>query len=54
MLSWLGKRLIARNMRKLREGGPGPTLQLDAKDIRYEDTQRTVALDEYLASTGKL
>lgn len=35
MLSWLGKRLIARNMRKLREGDPGPTLQLDAKDIRF-------------------
>jgi ketosteroid isomerase-like protein len=35
MLSWLGKRLIARNMRRLREGDPGPTLQLDAKDIRF-------------------
>ena len=35
MLSWLGKRLIARNMRKLREGDPGPTLRLDAKDIRF-------------------
>lgn len=35
MLSWLGKRLIARNMRRLREGDPGPTLQLDAGDIRF-------------------
>jgi hypothetical protein len=35
MLSWLGKRLIARNMRKLREGDPGPTLRLDAEDIRF-------------------
>jgi hypothetical protein len=35
MLSWLAKRLIARNMRRLREGDPGPTLRLDAKDVRF-------------------
>jgi ketosteroid isomerase-like protein len=35
MLSWLAKRMISRNMAKLREGDPGPTLQLDAEDIRF-------------------
>lgn len=35
MLSWLAKRMISRNMAKLREGDPGPTLLLDAKDIRF-------------------
>lgn len=35
MLSWLAKRVISRNMAKLREGDPGPTLQLDAEDIRF-------------------
>ncbi len=35
MLSWLAKKLISRNMAKIREGDIGPTLQLDAKDIRF-------------------
>lgn len=35
MLSWLAKRMISRNMAKLREGDPEPTLLLDAKDIRF-------------------
>jgi hypothetical protein len=35
MLSWLAKKMIARNMAKLREGDPGPTLRLDAQDIRF-------------------
>jgi ketosteroid isomerase-like protein len=35
MLSWLAKRLIDRNMRKLRAGDIGPTLQLDAEDISF-------------------
>jgi hypothetical protein len=35
MLSWLAKKLISRNMAKIREGDLGPTLRLDAKDIRF-------------------
>jgi hypothetical protein len=35
MLSWLAKKLISRNMAKMREGGLGPTLRLDAKDVRF-------------------
>ena len=35
MLSWLAKKLISRNMVKIREGDLGPTLRLDAKDIRF-------------------
>jgi hypothetical protein len=35
MLSWLAKKLISRNMARIREGEIGPTLQLDAKDIRF-------------------
>lgn len=60
MLSWLAKRMIARNMAKAREGDIGPTLKMDAEDVRfreyevYEDTQKAKALDGYLASVGKL
>jgi hypothetical protein len=35
MLSWLGKKLIAYNMRKASEGEIGPLLRMDAKDIRF-------------------
>jgi hypothetical protein len=35
MLSWLGKKLIARNMAKAREGDIGPTLRMDAADVRF-------------------
>jgi ketosteroid isomerase-like protein len=35
MLSWLAKRMISRNMAKAREGDIGPTLQMDAKDVRF-------------------
>jgi ketosteroid isomerase-like protein len=35
MLSWLAKKLISRNMAKLREGDLGPTLRLDAMDVRF-------------------
>ena len=35
MLSWLGKRLIAHNMRKAGEGELGPTLRMDAEDVRF-------------------
>jgi ketosteroid isomerase-like protein len=35
MLSWLAKRLIDRNMRALREGDPGPTLQMDSAEISF-------------------
>jgi hypothetical protein len=35
MLSWLGKKMIARNMRTISAGDMGPTLKLDAKDVRF-------------------
>jgi ketosteroid isomerase-like protein len=35
MLSWAGKKLIDRNLRRLREGDPGPLLALDAEGIRF-------------------
>jgi hypothetical protein len=35
MLSWLAKKLISRNMAKIREGDIAPTLRLDAKDVRF-------------------
>jgi len=35
MLSWLAGRMIARNMRSIRAGDPGPTLAMDADDIRF-------------------
>jgi ketosteroid isomerase-like protein len=35
MLSWLGKRLIAHNMKKASEGELEPTLKLDAEDVRF-------------------
>jgi ketosteroid isomerase-like protein len=35
MLSWLGKKMISRNMAKAREGDIGPTLRMDAEDIKF-------------------
>ncbi len=35
MLSWLGRRMIARNMAKAREGDIEPTLKMDAEDVRF-------------------
>jgi hypothetical protein len=35
MLSWLAKRILSRNMARLRAGDYGPTLRMDAKDIRF-------------------
>lgn len=35
MLSWLAKKLIARNMAKASEGDLGPTLRMDADDVRF-------------------
>jgi hypothetical protein len=35
MLSWLAGKMIARNMRSMRAGDPGPTLAMDADDIRF-------------------
>jgi ketosteroid isomerase-like protein len=35
MLSWLAKKMISRNMAKAREGDIGPTLQMDAEDVRF-------------------
>jgi ketosteroid isomerase-like protein len=35
MLSWLAKKTIARNMAKASGGDLGPTLRLDAEDVRF-------------------
>jgi hypothetical protein len=35
MLSWLAGKMIARNMRLIRDGDVGPTLALDADDVRF-------------------
>jgi hypothetical protein len=35
MLSWLAGKMIARNMAAIRAGDTGPTLALDADDIRF-------------------
>jgi ketosteroid isomerase-like protein len=35
MLSWLAKKMISRNMRTASAGDIGPTLRMDAKDVRF-------------------
>ena len=35
MLSWLGKKMIARNMARASAGDIAPTLKMDAEDIRF-------------------
>ncbi|HEY5052106.1 MAG TPA: hypothetical protein VII45_01710 [Solirubrobacterales bacterium] len=35
MLSWLAEKMIARNMKSMRAGDPGPTLAMDAEDIKF-------------------
>ncbi|MFI5027467.1 MAG: nuclear transport factor 2 family protein [Solirubrobacterales bacterium] len=35
MLSWLAKKLIARNMAQASEGNIAPTLRLDAENVRF-------------------
>jgi ketosteroid isomerase-like protein len=35
MLSWLGKKMIAHNMRSASEGDIAPTLRMDAHDVRF-------------------
>jgi ketosteroid isomerase-like protein len=35
MLSWLAGKMIARNMRSMRAGDPGPTLAMDADDVKF-------------------
>jgi ketosteroid isomerase-like protein len=35
MLSWLAGKMIARNMESIRAGDPGPTLAMDADDIKF-------------------
>ena len=35
MFSWLAKQVLARNMARLNAGDPGPTLRLDAKDVKF-------------------
>src|SRR5436190_21181803 len=35
MVSWLAKRILSRNMARLRAGDYRPTLRLDAKDVKF-------------------
>ena len=35
MLSWLAKKMIARNMARISVGDIGPTLRMDAEDVRF-------------------
>ncbi len=35
MLSWLGKKMIARNMAEASAGNIEPTLKMDASDVRF-------------------
>ncbi len=35
MLSWLAKKVIARNMERASAGDIGPTLRMDAADVRF-------------------
>lgn len=35
MLSWLAKKMIARNMERASAGDLGPTLRMDAADVRF-------------------
>lgn len=35
MLSWLAKKVIARNMARASGGDIGPTLKMDAEDVRF-------------------
>jgi ketosteroid isomerase-like protein len=35
LFSWLAKTMLRRNMARLNEGNYGPTLQLDAPDVRF-------------------
>jgi ketosteroid isomerase-like protein len=34
MVSWLAKQVISHNMARLRAGDPGPTLRMEADDVR--------------------
>jgi hypothetical protein len=35
MLSWLARKMIARNMERASAGDIGPTLRMDAEDVRF-------------------
>ncbi len=35
MLSWLAGKMIARNMKSIRAGDVGPTLAMDADDVKF-------------------
>jgi ketosteroid isomerase-like protein len=35
MLSWLAKKMIARNMERASAGDIGPTLKMDAEEVRF-------------------
>jgi ketosteroid isomerase-like protein len=35
MLSWLAEKMIARNMNSIRAGDAGPTLAMDADDVKF-------------------
>lgn len=35
MLSWLAEKMIARNMKAIRAGDPGPTVALYSDDVKF-------------------
>lgn len=35
MRSWVAKKLLSHNMARIRAGDTGPTLRLDARDVRF-------------------
>ncbi|HET6997039.1 MAG TPA: hypothetical protein VFI03_00485 [Solirubrobacterales bacterium] len=64
MLSWLAKKMISRNMARASAGDIGPTLKMDAEDVRFRfpgdsswatDLQGKAQLEQWLqrfADTG--
>jgi hypothetical protein len=35
VLSWMAKKMVARNMRSASAGDIAPTLRMDARDVRF-------------------
>jgi hypothetical protein len=47
MRAWLAMKLISRNMARLRDGDPGPTLKFDAEDVQLHFPGDTPWAGEY-------
>jgi ketosteroid isomerase-like protein len=63
MRSWLAMRILSRNMARLRAGDYGPTLRLDARDVRFRfpgdnswagELQGKDALERWLARFARV